>query len=266
MAPRAKIPYRSSLGSLTAMDDPKPLSRLHARALDYPEAYEELPWGHPAIKVRKKTFVFCSALDSENPGISVKLTQSRERALAHDSVSPMGYGLSKHGWCSFSDLGAMPLEELFDYLDESYRAVAPKTLLRKLGDGPPPARTAPSAPVDLDALPRVLVVGAGPRRAQRAVRALAERGVPAAAVGLEPAIEEAGELQPEIVVVDGAREALRAGEVLESLMALCPDARWFVAEPRPRLSVPESVIVLKEPPGAADSVEAVLRGLETKET
>lgn len=34
---------------------------LRKSALDYPGAYEEFPWGHRAIKVKGKTFVFLGA-------------------------------------------------------------------------------------------------------------------------------------------------------------------------------------------------------------
>jgi predicted DNA-binding protein (MmcQ/YjbR family) len=41
-------------------------------ALTYPEAHEDFPWGHRAIKVRGKAFVFMSK-DEPGLGLSVKL-------------------------------------------------------------------------------------------------------------------------------------------------------------------------------------------------
>jgi hypothetical protein len=35
--------------------------KLRKLALAYPEAYEELPWGHHAIKVKGKSFLFLAA-------------------------------------------------------------------------------------------------------------------------------------------------------------------------------------------------------------
>ncbi|MEO0602968.1 MAG: MmcQ/YjbR family DNA-binding protein [Myxococcota bacterium] len=241
------------------MDDPAAnLAAIHAQALGYPEAYEELPWGHPAIKVRKKVFLFCSALGTESPQMSVKLTASRDRALAHESVEPMGYGLGRHGWCSFSDLAAVPLEDLLDYVDESYRAVAPKTLLRQLGDArPAPAASAPP-PSPADDLPRVLVVGAGPRRRDRAVEGLVAEGCPAAATDLDEAIVIAGDLQPEAIVVDAGREAGTALERLVDLTALCPDARVVVAGVKAGASVPDGTTGTAEPPGDPTTVRLVL--------
>lgn len=247
------------------MNAPARLARLHAQALGYPEAYEELPWGHPAIKVRKKVFVFCSALGTEDPSLSVKLPHSRDRALAHPSVSPMGYGLGKHGWCSFDDLTAVRLEELLDYLDESYRAVAPKTLLRKLGDARPAPRaiaTPEAAPAD--ELPRVLVIGAGPRRRQRAVRALVEAGCPAADVGLDEALDAAGGLQPEVLVVDVGRESGEALACLAGLGPVCPDALVVVAGTKPGRSLTGGeASVTTAPPGDPESVTAILAALSS---
>ena len=36
-------------------------TRLRRAALAYPEATEDLPWGHPAFKVRGKAFAFATA-------------------------------------------------------------------------------------------------------------------------------------------------------------------------------------------------------------
>ncbi|MEM6925353.1 MAG: MmcQ/YjbR family DNA-binding protein [Myxococcota bacterium] len=241
------------------MDDPATnLAAIHAQALGYPEAYEELPWGHPAIKVRKKVFLFCSALGTDQPQMSVKLTASRDRALAHESVEPMGYGLGRHGWCTFSDLAAVPLDDLLDYVDESYRAVAPKTLLRQLGDARPPPATVAAAPSSDDDLPRVLVVGAGPRRRDRAIQGLVAEGCPAAGAPLDEALDVAGDLQPEAIVVDVGRESGTALERLVDLTALCPDARVVVAGIKAGVGTPEGTTGTAEPPGDPSTVRLVL--------
>ena len=41
-------------------------------ALAYPEAYEEMPWGHSAIKVNKKAFLFMGTNEGRF-SLSVKL-------------------------------------------------------------------------------------------------------------------------------------------------------------------------------------------------
>jgi predicted DNA-binding protein (MmcQ/YjbR family) len=113
--------------------------RLRDLALAYPEAYEEFPWGHRAVKVKGKTFVFI-ALDEEGLSLSTKLPLSGVAALALPFASPTGYGLGKSGWVTarFAPGDEVPLELLHEWLDESYRAIAPKKLSARLPapDGP----------------------------------------------------------------------------------------------------------------------------------
>ena len=107
---------------------------LLAYALSYPEAWEDEPWeGDRCAKVRKKVFVF-SGCDDERFSMSTKLPDSKEDALALSWTKPTGYGLGHHGWVSFS-FGAdddVPVEVLKAWIDESYRAVAPKKLIKLL--------------------------------------------------------------------------------------------------------------------------------------
>jgi predicted DNA-binding protein (MmcQ/YjbR family) len=112
--------------------------KLHARALELPGAYEDHPWGETVVKVGKKIFVFLGVDNPAQPaGFGLKLPDSHEAALAVPGASPMGYGLGKAGWVSFrlSGQGKLPpLGVLLDWLEESYRAVAPKKLVRQLDD------------------------------------------------------------------------------------------------------------------------------------
>jgi predicted DNA-binding protein (MmcQ/YjbR family) len=110
---------------------------LRRHALSYPEAYEEHPWGERAIKVRGKVFVFMSAGRPEVT-LSVKLPGSRNLALMFPFTEPTGYGLGRSGWVTsrFEAGEKAPTEILESWIDESYRAVAPKKLVALL-DGPP---------------------------------------------------------------------------------------------------------------------------------
>ena len=56
-------------------------------------------------------------------------------------TKPTGYGLGKSGWvsASFPD-GQIPVDMLKEWIDESYRAQAPKKLIAQL-DGKSPAGT-----------------------------------------------------------------------------------------------------------------------------
>ena len=108
-------------------------SRLREFALGFPESYEEFPWGHRAIKVRKKVYVFLS-INDDGLHMSSKLPESGEAALNLPFTKPTGYGLGKSGWVSssFTPGERPPIEMLCDWIEESYRAIAPKKLVARL--------------------------------------------------------------------------------------------------------------------------------------
>jgi predicted DNA-binding protein (MmcQ/YjbR family) len=104
-------------------------ARLRAVALAYPEATEDFPWGHTAVKVRGKAFLFLSG-EAGTLSVTCKLPASHGAALLLPFASPTGYGLGKSGWvtASFPEAQAAPVELLAEWIGESYRAVAPKKL------------------------------------------------------------------------------------------------------------------------------------------
>lgn len=102
-------------------------------ALSYPEAWKDTPWGEQVAKVKTKVFVFLGK-GPGGLGLSVKLPRSASLALGLPFTEPTGYGLGKSGWvtASFAPTARIPLDLLKQWIDESYRAVAPKTLVKKL--------------------------------------------------------------------------------------------------------------------------------------
>jgi predicted DNA-binding protein (MmcQ/YjbR family) len=106
---------------------------LREHALTYPEAYEEFPWGERAMKVNGKVFVFLSYHEG-GFNVTAKLPVSGPTELLLPFASPTGYGLGKSGWVTarFAEGEEIPLPLLKGWIDESYRAVAPKKLLAKL--------------------------------------------------------------------------------------------------------------------------------------
>ena len=108
-------------------------AELRDAALCYPGTDEHFPWGETAIKVKGKSFLFMRA-DDDVLSLSVKLPRSREDALALPFTEPTHYGLGKSGWVtsSFKRGDDVPVGILKDWLDESYRAVAPKKLVAQL--------------------------------------------------------------------------------------------------------------------------------------
>jgi predicted DNA-binding protein (MmcQ/YjbR family) len=120
---------------------PRDGATLRKAALAYPQAHEAMPWGHHAIKVKGKTFVFLAA-DAVTFSLSAKLPASAGVALTLPFASPTEYGLGRSGWVTarFPRAQRVPLELLKLWIDESYRALAPKRLGAQLGPAEPPSR------------------------------------------------------------------------------------------------------------------------------
>jgi predicted DNA-binding protein (MmcQ/YjbR family) len=118
---------------------------LRRHALAFPEATEDFPWGHRALKVKGKAFVFM-AREGDELSLSVKLPQSQAVALMLPFAEPTGYGLGRSGWVTARFPGSKkpPLDVLRAWIEESYRAVAPKKLVKAMdagGEPPAAART-----------------------------------------------------------------------------------------------------------------------------
>jgi predicted DNA-binding protein (MmcQ/YjbR family) len=119
------------------MTTPAALRKLEAamrdRALAYPQTEEAFPWGERAIKVKGKAFLFMRLGDSEL-SFSVKLPRTGLQALALPFAKPTEYGLGRHGWVTVRLAKATKLltEQCMAWIDESFRAVAPKRVVASL--------------------------------------------------------------------------------------------------------------------------------------
>jgi predicted DNA-binding protein (MmcQ/YjbR family) len=109
-------------------------------ALAKPGAYLDHPWGEDVARVGKKVFAFFGLAGAAAAAMTVKLPESQPLALAQPGVEPSGYGLGASGWVTIRVGRELPLEMLREWIDESYRAVAPKRRVqrpsRPEGDGP----------------------------------------------------------------------------------------------------------------------------------
>lgn len=116
--------------------------RVRARALALPRTIEDFPWGESVVKIdypqRKGAdglavgpmFVWLGR--PERATVSVKLAASYEEAVSIGGATPTTMsGLGKWGWLTIP-LGNVDLGLLSDWLEESYRSVAPKRLLAEL--------------------------------------------------------------------------------------------------------------------------------------
>ena len=84
-------------------------------------------------KVGKKIFVFFGSEDMDDLSITVKLEDSQDQALVVPGAEPAGYGLGRSGWVTIPLRETTPpLGVLKDWIDESYRRIAPRQLIAEL--------------------------------------------------------------------------------------------------------------------------------------
>lgn len=127
--------------------------RLRAFVQTLPGAWEDHPWGETVAKVGTKVFVFNLARGGDKethgpPGIAIKLDESHAAVAKRPFASPTGYGLGKSGWLTLRfDLDESPtVAELEAWIEESYRLIAPKKLLKQFDARAPTPSAATRAP------------------------------------------------------------------------------------------------------------------------
>ncbi|MEP6862963.1 MAG: MmcQ/YjbR family DNA-binding protein [Deltaproteobacteria bacterium] len=141
----------------------KILEELRDYGIALPGAHLKSPWpGHKDLAVNDKTFAYLT-VEGEPFQISCKLPSSSAMALMLPFTKPTEYGLGKSGWVSASFEKHEPsLEMLKAWIDESYRAQAPKKLLKQLDGGGMPA---PPAKPERKAAPKRATAAKTKRRA-----------------------------------------------------------------------------------------------------
>ncbi|HEX6741856.1 MAG TPA: MmcQ/YjbR family DNA-binding protein [Sphingomicrobium sp.] len=110
------------------------VDELRAWGLTLPGAHRKSPWPeHDDLAVRDKTFAYLPAAGMPF-SLSVKLPYTGYQVLQQRFAEPTGYGLGKSGWVSLNPSeDEMPdLEQLKAWVEESYRAQAPKKLVKEL--------------------------------------------------------------------------------------------------------------------------------------
>jgi predicted DNA-binding protein (MmcQ/YjbR family) len=107
--------------------------QLREWGLGLPGAHSKSPWeGHDDLAVNDKTFAYLGTGDTFT--LSVKLPYTASAALELPFAKPTAYGLGKWGWVSFAPAKGEvpPLEQLKEWVEESYRAQAPRKLVKEL--------------------------------------------------------------------------------------------------------------------------------------
>src|SRR3954447_17144754 len=110
------------------------LKGIRTFALSLPGTQPKSPWpGHDDVAVNDKTFLYLG-LDGDRVSVGVKLRVSGGEVGHLMNAKPMGYGLGKSGWVSIAvaPSAAPPLESMKRWVMESYRAQAPKRMLKEL--------------------------------------------------------------------------------------------------------------------------------------
>src|SRR5262249_5725859 len=126
---RARARAGVSSGVVTTARD-----RVLAFALSLPETALEHPWGEDVVKVRGKIFLFCGSAGARR--MTVKLAESHAHALSVEGSKPTAYGLGSSGWVTVPlRAPGVSADVLRDWIEESYRIVAPKRLLAGLDAG-----------------------------------------------------------------------------------------------------------------------------------
>lgn len=172
----------------TSEDSQKSANAVAAEAmrrhgLSYPGTHEDFPWEeHRALKVKGKAFVFMG-MGTDELNFSVKLPRSKDIALMLPFATPTGYGLGKSGWvsASFPADASPPVDMLLDWIDESYRAIAPKKLIAQIGA---PRQTADASAADAGkatapAQKPAKAAKAEPKKASAPAKKAAKAGAPA---------------------------------------------------------------------------------------
>jgi predicted DNA-binding protein (MmcQ/YjbR family) len=111
------------------------LTELRAFGLSYPGAHRKSPWtDHDDLAVNDKTFAYLPGSESDRFTLGVKLPFTHEQVLDLPFATPTPYGLGKAGWVSLAPAEdeIPPIGQLKDWLDQSYRAQAPKRLVKEL--------------------------------------------------------------------------------------------------------------------------------------
>jgi predicted DNA-binding protein (MmcQ/YjbR family) len=111
------------------------VAELRAFGLTLPGAHRKAPWpDHDDLAVNDKTFAYLPAVGAEAFTLSVKLPYTAPVALDLPYAAPTAYGLGRSGWVSFSpaDGDIPPLDQLKQWVEESYRAQAAKRLVKEL--------------------------------------------------------------------------------------------------------------------------------------
>ncbi|MEJ7735135.1 MAG: MmcQ/YjbR family DNA-binding protein [Polyangiaceae bacterium] len=118
------------------MDNAPFHDRLLAIVLRLPGAYEDRPWGSVHCKVAEKIFIGWGQDEDGHTSMGFKTDKDLQAMLvASDPRFTIAKYVGKHGWVDMK-LGPKPnWAEVEQFIVESYRWIAPRTLVKQLDAG-----------------------------------------------------------------------------------------------------------------------------------
>ena len=110
-----------------------PPTEIRAIALSYPSSIESTSCNKAAFKAGTKSFVFLGEQDG-GWNLMVKLGESLAEAGVMAEKKPDNFSVGKHGWTTLRfATGKGPAKKLLkNWIDESFRLLAPKKLIAEL--------------------------------------------------------------------------------------------------------------------------------------
>jgi len=121
------------------------LDRLRELCLSLPGTTEKASWGHPNFCVAGKIFASYGEYDGRL-NVGFKTSKEHQAELVRDARYFVAPYVGKHGWVCQLVEPAFPWRELEAHVLDSYRRIAPKSLLADLdraSSAPEPPKRAP---------------------------------------------------------------------------------------------------------------------------
>ena len=101
--------------------------------LSLPDTEETMTWGKPHYRVNNKIFAGCGEENGvSSVGFKLEMDHARSLVVSDPRFSPAPY-VGHKGWVSMDASGILDWNEVRDLVLESYRLIAPKRSLAKLG-------------------------------------------------------------------------------------------------------------------------------------
>jgi predicted DNA-binding protein (MmcQ/YjbR family) len=114
------------------------LAKMREICLSLPDTKETMTWGKPHFRVGDKIFAGCGE-ENGRQVIGFKLQMAHAESVIKDPRFWRAPYVGHKGWVSMDPVGVTDWDEVRLMILESFRLIAPKKTLKKLGDSAAPA-------------------------------------------------------------------------------------------------------------------------------